>query len=317
MTTVRWLLAAVCTLALAARGQSAPWSIERINHITLAPPAGVTIAEMSGVTYLGPVGDAHRFLAVQQTKGELLQFDLSFGVNGAIAAVSGVVPVTINGTLDFEGIAYTNPVRHSVFLSEENNPGVREINLATGLALQTVAIPSVFTSHKRANRGFESLARSQDGTVMWTANEAALTVDGPLATAAAGTVVRLLRLDVNGNSVAASSQFAYQVEPIHGSSSFGSPQSGLSELTLLPDGTLLAVERSVALTSPLYLNRIYAVDFDGATDVSVGPLAAGLTGQTYAPVSKQLLWSGAVDGASGQNMEGLALGPNWQAARGC
>jgi hypothetical protein len=144
---------------------------------------------------------------------------------------------------------------------------------------------------------------------MWTANEQALTVDGPQSTSSSGTVVRLLKMNVSGNMVAAGSQYAYNVEPIHGTSAVGSPQSGLSDLAVMPDGTLLALERSVAFTSPLYLNRIFEVNSSGATDVSVGAMASGLIGQTYTSVSKQSLWSGAADGALGQNMEGLTLGP--------
>src|SRR5690606_31336681 len=150
---------------------------------------------------------------------------------------------------------------------------------------------------------------SPDGTVMWTANEQALTVDGPTSTAMNGTTVRLLRLNVSGNSIAAGAQYAYVTEPIHGSPTFGSPQSGLADLVALPDGTLLALERSVVVGAPVYLNRIFEIGFAGATDVSVGTLADGLIGNVFTPVAKQLLWSGAVDGASGQNMEGLALGP--------
>jgi len=164
---------------------------------------------------------------------------------------------------------------------------------------------------RRANRGFESLARSPDGSVMWTANEQALTVDGPISTSSVGTNVRLLKLNVAGDAVAAGPQFAYQVEPIHGTSPLGSPQSGLSDLVAFPDGTLISLERSVSfLASPsTYLNRIYEINFTGATDISVGPTAGGLAGQAYSPVGKLLLWSGPADGANGQNLEGLTLGP--------
>jgi hypothetical protein len=77
----------------------------------------------------------------------------------------------------------------------------------------------------------------------------------------------------------------------------------------MPDGTLLTLERSVVVATPIFLNRIYETSFAGATDVSVGALANGLTGQSYTPVGKQLLWSGAADNSAGQNLEGLALGP--------
>jgi hypothetical protein len=276
----------------------------------VTPPAGVTIAEMSGVTYLGPAGEGHRFLAAEETKGELVQFDLSFSSSGAITIVSNVSAIDIAPMLDFEGIAFTSAARNSVFVSDENNPGVREISLNTGAELQTVGMPPVF-ANRRANLGFESLTRTPDSTTMWTANEQALTVDGPVATSSAGTNVRLLKMKVDGDPVAVDAQYAYPVAPIHGTSTIGQPQSGLSDLVALPDGTVLALERSVSfLASPsTYLTRIFEVDFNGATDISTGPTAAGLIGQTYMPVGKELLWSGPADGTNGQNLEGLALGP--------
>ena len=290
---------------------AANWSVARVNHMLLTPPGGVTVREMSGVTYVGPAdGDAHRFIAAEQTKKELVQFDATFNASGGITSITNVAAISINPSHDFEGIAYTNAARNSVFLSEENNPGIREVNLGTGLLAQPeLSIPTVFTANKRANRGFESLTRSPDGTVMWTANEEALTVDGAVSTPSAGSTVRLLKLNVAGNFVTAGSQYAYQVEPIHGTSTLGSPRSGLSDLVYMPDGTLLALERSVVVSTPIFLNRIFEIGFAGATDVSVGALGSGLTGQSYTEVTKQSLWSGPADASAGQNLEGLALGP--------
>jgi hypothetical protein len=279
--------------------------------MVLTPPGGVTVREMSGVTYAGSSGGgAHRFIAAEQGKGELVQFDVTFNASGGITSISNVGAIDINGTLDFEGAAYTDAARNSVFLSEENNPGIREVNLSTGLLAQpALTIPTVFTTNKRANRGFEALTRSPDATVMWTANEEALTVDGAVSTPLVGTIVRLLKLDVAGNTVTSGAQYAYQVEPIHGTSTLGTPRSGLSDLVYMPDGTLLALERSVVVDTPIFLNHIFETNFAGATDVSVGALGNGLTGQSYTDVAKQLLWSGPADAAAGQNLEGLALGP--------
>jgi hypothetical protein len=307
----------ICRVAIAAMAlalsaplsRAANWTVARVNHTALPSPAGEIVEELSGVTYVGPAGDAHRFLAAAQTHGYLAQFDVAFSPGGAIAQISHVVTVDIAPTDDFEGIAYTNSVRHTAFLSEENHPGVVEVNLDSGTVEQTIAVPAAFTAHKRGNRGFESLTRTPDSTVMWTANEEALTVDGPASSPTAPTTVRLLRFDVSGEAVAAGSQYAYEVEPIHGSIGV---QSGLADLVAMPDGTLLALERSAAVTSPLFLNRVFEIDLAGATDVSVGSLADGLIGQAYTPVGKMLMWSGAADGGLGQNLEGLALGPRLQ-----
>src|SRR5688572_27660532 len=102
------LLAALASLG-AGTAQAANWNVTRVNSVLIAPPAGVTVAEMSGVTYLGPAGGAHRFLAVQENKGELVQFDLTFDAAGGITAVANIAATPIALLLDFEGVAYTNP----------------------------------------------------------------------------------------------------------------------------------------------------------------------------------------------------------------
>src|SRR5262249_39170347 len=154
---------------------------------------------------------------------------------------------------DYEGIAYTNPTRFSVFLSNEATPpppALYEYSLKTGELLQTVAMPAAFI-HQVDNRGLESLTRRPDGKEMWTANEEALTCDGPLSTMRAGTVVRLVRFVVNSNSVQPAEQYAYNVEPIH--PGLGKPySSGLSDLCELTDGTLLTLERSAIEGLPVF-----------------------------------------------------------------
>ncbi|MEM8946696.1 MAG: esterase-like activity of phytase family protein, partial [Planctomycetota bacterium] len=154
-----------------------------------------------------------------------------------------------------------------------------------------------------------SLAYYADQSALWAANEEALTVDGALATSSAGTTVRLLELDVADDTVTAGRQFAYEVESLHGAAISGA-RSGLADLVSMPDGSLLALERSAAGAFPGILNRVYEIEFAGATDISFGSFANGLDGETYASVAKELLWSGGIGNVfTGANMEGLTVGP--------
>jgi Esterase-like activity of phytase len=305
----------VCAAAPPARVEASKWSVSPLNSLVV-DTSSVAVSEMSGVTYLGPSPSAgkYRFAAVQDSGGTVLTIDVEFSPSGSILSAEAIASLQLSQNLDFEGLSFTNPTRNSVFAAFENTPGVREYSLATGSLLQSVTIPSVFTN-RVGNRGFESLARNPAGTLMWTGNEEALTVDGSLATASTGTIVRLLRMNVSGNTVTNSQQFAYEVEPIHTTGFSSQRRSGLSDLVLLPDDTLLALERSfdVSLTNPFYESRLYEVDFTGATDVSLFPLDAGLLGQNYTAIDtshgKSLLWSGQAGGGTGQNLEGLTLGP--------
>lgn len=296
------------------RTSDAGWTVTARSSVSLATGPVSTIRELSGVTYLGPqAGGLERFAAIQDENRQIVFFDVSFAANGAINSATAVSSLTITGGSDFEGIAYSGATRNSVFVSEENTPTVREFRLTDAAALQSIELPDVY-EYNRSNRGLESLTRSVDGRTMWTANEEALSVDGPASSQAAGTLVRLQRMTDDGTSVALGPQFVYQVDPIHAGSN--PDRSGLSDLVLLPDDTLLALERSRTGTglSTSFRNRIYQVGFNGATDVSGPAFDGGLVGTNYATTSKELLWSSQSFGIN--NLEGIALGPvlpngNW------
>lgn len=247
-----------------------------------------TVAGLSGLTRNGP-----DCWAVMDNSNKLVRITISVSATGSIVSAAIVGGVSLADSRDFEGIVATG--LGTVLLAEESTPGVHEYSLFTGERLRSLSIPAVFAAI-RPNNGFESLALGGAGA--WTANEQALTADGGVSTPTAGTVVRLLR---SGPSLDPVAQFAYVTEPLHGSSISGSI-SGLADLLLLPDGRLLALERSLAASiQGLFRTRIFAVDLAGASDVSG---FAGLIGQTYSPVDKTLLYAG-----DQQNLEGLALGP--------
>ena len=162
----------------------------------------------------------------------------------------------------------------------------------------------------RSNKGFESLALAPDGT-LWAANEDVLAVDGTATGRTAPGIVRLLHLD---RALRPQAQFAYEVDPWRHPLQTpillaGQEVSGLSELVALPHGRLLALERSFsgdARGMPTLENRLYLVDPSGATNIA--PFRSGLTGQSYVPAKKFLLWQQDW-GLTNSNFEGMALGP--------
>ncbi len=278
-----------------------------------------TITGLSGITYLGD----NNYISVMDNSNHIVALAVTFDSVGKISGYKVTGGDAIADTRDFEGIAYTNRQRNSVFISDEapvgDSPKVYEYTLAkSGKRLQTIDMPPVFKTQV-FNRGLESLTRRADGKEMWTANEEALTADGPQSTTSAGTVVRLVRLVVDGDNVRPAEEYAYVTEPIH--KGIGKPFcGGLSDLCELPDGTLLTLERSALEGLPTFNTRIYQVDFTGATDISTGALARGLKDQKYRPVGKKLLFDALDADKPGnsieENLEGLCLGPkladgNW------
>jgi hypothetical protein len=81
-------------------------------------------------------------------------------------------------------------------------------------------------------------------------------------------------------------------------------RSGVSDLLALPDGRLLVLERELGGTFiPDFRNRIYLVDFTGATDTSA---ISSLNSATFTGLTKTLLWEGNF---ANDNFEGITLGP--------
>lgn len=271
-------------------------------------------AGLSGLTWAG----GSTYWAVMDNSDKLVKLNVTFNANASINAVSVVGGLTLPETRDNEGIAFTNAARGSVWVSDETSPGMglREYSLSNGALLQTVAVPSVY-QQARGNFGLESLSAGKTAAGgVWTANEEALTVDGSLSTTTQGSVVRLQQMNGSGTGLVAGPQYAYVTAPIHRSiTPDASSRSGLSDLVALPDGRLLALERSFAYAGGLdlgvsYQNRLYLVDTSAATDISA--LTAGLTGETYTASSKELLWSktsGLFEANRIGNLEGLTLGP--------
>ena len=256
--------------------------------------------ELSGITYLG--GDD--YLAVSDAKSGF--HALSIAINPAVGSIGSASVggfTAFAGGSDYEGIAY-NPAKLSVFASSESDSSIREFKISTGALLQNLAVPSVF-ANARSNKSLESLSFEAGSQTLWTANEEALSTDGDASAAGSGTVVRLQRFDRRLNPAG---QWAYRVDPatediaLPPASSF----SGLSDLVALPDGRLLALEREFGGPGPGIRNRIYSLNFDGATDTSA---LAELQGESFVPVNKTLLWEEDFDLLDISNFEGMVLGP--------
>jgi len=311
-------VAAGGTLAMPAPARGDDLTVSFRNAVGLPSVAidqngqSFTIAGLSGLTSAGPApGGAWRFWATMDNSDTLVELSVVFNANGSISSAGVLRGLRLSTARDHEDIALT-PGGLGVFVAEENTPRVHVHALGGGAALRSFDTPPVFLS-RRDNFGFESLtlrtvaapgcAPSRE---LWTANEEALTLDGPASTPSAGTVVRLLRscvptddaLPPEGPGV----QLAYVTAPIHGPVITGA-RSGLVALVALPSGRMLSLERSFAfdIGSP-FRSRIYEVDLDAGTDVSA--YVDGLIGQPYTPVGKRLIYQG-----NQTNLEGLALGP--------
>jgi hypothetical protein len=333
MPLVRTAVAcAICAvLACAAGSQAAdsdtrPFRIVHRGSLTLPQAVRdrngneVLVTGLSGITWLGH----DRYAAIMDNSDTLILFSLALARDGTPREATDFEVVTLAERHDYEDVAgcpeplqqriaarrmeqgFPDPGR-CVLVCEEDTPAIRVASLADGSLLGVIPSPDVFAT-RRPNRGFESLCIEPDGRHIWTANEEALATDGPAATAAAGTVVRLARITIPlaaDADVEASRQLAYEVDPPHHFVPVfpGDPLSGIVAIAGLKSGQLLVLERSGCPGLPPFENRIFLIDARSNLDIS--DVDRSLATKTNRHVAKTLLWKDQL----GCNIEGLCLGP--------
>ena len=275
---------------------AAPWEAKMdVRGLPKISPIGEFVRprvpeELSGITYV----DGDSYYAVSDDGSGI--WPMQIGLDRATGVITNCVMgrnVRVGG--DNEGIAW-DAQRRTVFVTDEKTHTIGEINPETGKLVAEVHLPDHHRKRRR-NRGLEALALSPDGEFLWTANEEALSGDGDASSVEKGTVVRLTRFQrQNGAAWAHDGEWAYLTDAIGGGET-KRMRSGVSDLCVLEDGTLLVLERELSRkgVDPAYRARLYAVrpGRDMPFDVE-------------RPIAKKLLF-GADTGSA--NYEGVCLGP--------
>lgn len=247
--------------------------------------------DFSGLTW---AGGSDFYTVSDKTRGIFpLRISLEPASGRILGAAFGAMLPVKTKLSDFEGLAFVPEMRR-VYVSAERGNGIVGFDLATG-ATVPVAVPKIF-ARARDNKSLESLAFNATVGNFWTANEEALQGDGPVSGPGQGTTVRLQKFDRRFKPLA---QFAYCTE--RSGIRIAGAGTGVSDLALLPNGELLALERVAGFTG--LAAKIFRVDTRGATDVSE---IWKLDGADFKPAAKKLLFERATLTV---NFEGIALGP--------
>lgn len=289
-------------------------TITDVGRFDFTDTSGSGARELSGLAHVG--GSSYYAIGDQDALLHTLSISID-PLTGQITTASiAPTPVVLSGASagDRESIALQGP---NLLIANEAQPRLEAFNPIIGSANGPAVTPSTpgfgIYANSRPNRSWESLAVFQANTsTILTANEDALTVDGPAASFTDGAFVRIqaARVDASNSTATAIGQFAYPIDAINGNNPLVSGEtSGLVEMITLPDNTVLAMERAVGLTG--YRIRIYQIGGDGATDISGLSGLDNLTpGVDFQPVGKALLWEKTFSVTSNSNFEGIALGPN-------
>lgn len=255
---------------------------------------------LSGIAYRG--GD--NYLVVSDTDGTMAHATIKLAPEtGEIqqAKISEQV-ITLIGRRDVEAISI-DPLDCMLIVADEST-GLHHHHFPSGRHVKPFAMSSVF-KRARPNLGFEAVSaidpRLGHATV-WSANEEALAVDGPRATATQGTLVRLQRF---GQAREPDGQFAYRTDPHRGADNvLKRAQSGVSGIVTLDRHRLIVMERELGGSFiPAFRIRLYLVDTKNAMDTAA---VDSLIDKRVVPVAKALLFE--ID-AKLSNFEGITLGP--------
>ena len=260
---------------------------------------------LSGITWLGD----DRYALAEDSGGRIhfarIELDLT---TGAITNCIFTETWTIPGLVDAEGIAFDRQSSR-LYVSDEHSSKIFQIQNGT--------VPQrehkfIFIDHIRPNKSLEALTYdttyykwNRDDSTLWTANEDALTLDGPTSSATNAALVRITAVPMHIKFFPLFTHWFYRLDAAQGGPIPGAgkdvPFNGLVGLAALGDGRLLVLERSCGLVQgeegglpSLITSSIYYVDTSRTKPSSPTPL------------KKTLLWR---QGFPFSNYEGITLGP--------
>src|SRR6185295_5357082 len=132
---------------------------------------------------------------------------------------------------DMEGIVI---FPEGFIIASEEGPRIVEID-NHGNMRGEIAVPSRFRD-ARTNKSLESLTMTPDGKYLVTTSEGALERDGALATASAGTRVRILRIERHKGEA---SEHVYTTDP----ASREGGDYGVADMAAISDEEFFVLER--------------------------------------------------------------------------
>ncbi len=289
---------AVLALLLAGCATRCP-SLSPVGEFALAADAP---EGLSGITWLGD----DSYALAEDSGGRIHRAHIVLdAVTGAITNCTFTGVQSVPGLVDAEGIACEHE-SGLLFVSDES--GAKILKLLPDASPIRVPLPDFFT-HTRPNKSLESLSCEHSnrgaGFCLWTANEDALTIDGPPSSATNAPLVRIASLPPFAIKKDAGDWWFYRLDAAQGGPIPGAgpdvPFNGLVGLAALGDGKLLVLERSCGLVPSedsgapsLITSSIYYVDTSRTKPGSPTPL------------KKKLLWR---QGFPFSNYEGITLGP--------
>ena len=246
----------ILLLALAAPALLSAQQVADLGQVSLSQ-WNIGSAQFSGIA---PIGD-NRYAMVSDKEPTDGFFTYRIDQNtttGEVASVYlegfyGNPNPTVDSTgisvRDCEGIAYF-PAAGTIFISGEGDQAILEYGMDGQPTGRRLNVPAIFGIDNIVhNYGFEALSYDATTARFWTTTESTLKSDGNAAGPSHPEAQNLLRLQSFDNNLQPVAQYAYRMERGK-SSDYGKIYAyGVPEITALPDGRLLVLEREADVSN--------------------------------------------------------------------
>lgn len=286
-----------------------------MSALDSAIPAG----NYSGIAWIG--GNRYALVSDKQDKNGwyeiAIDFDVSKGDIKSLQLIAFHASTAIGESIrDAEGIIY-NPSTETVFVSAESDQQVLELDMNGNATGRRLAVPAELATNKIfGNYGFEALAYDELTHTYWTTTEQSLQMDANGSASGYGNAVpsrhRLLAFDENLNLKA---QWPYITDAPTVSASPKQYAFGIPELTALPDGSLLVMEREFFVADTylgsFVVNKLYQVRPEYIAQCTFDVPLTEVEPSAFLPKTKIAEWKTNLSLLSQDisNYEGMCLAP--------
>lgn len=216
---------------------------------------GIPAGNYSGITPLG--NGRYALISDKQEADGWTEVKIEFTAKGDISHMEYVAQhfAPANGAArDAEGIvaikhdASTGQDDFTLFVSAESDQRIVELDALGRTTGRELAVPEAFSTDSIfGNYGFEALAYDTARKRFWTTTEQGLRHDNERPSAPDNPRPTLLRLQSFDAELQPAAQYAYRTETPTASRPMRLYAFGVPEMTALPDGRLLILEREVAI----------------------------------------------------------------------
>lgn len=216
---------------------------------------GIPAGNYSGIA---PLGNGRYALVSDKQEGDgWIEVAIEFTESGDISRMEYIgqhivptpgVPRDAEGIVAIEHSTAATDGSLTLFVCAESDQRIIELDSLGRTTGRELDVPEAFSTDSIfGNYGFEALAYDAAASRFWTTTEQGLCRDVGRPSSPENPIPTLLRLQSFDAQLLPAAQYAYRTEPPTATHPMRHYAFGVPEMTALPDGTLLVLEREVAV----------------------------------------------------------------------